>query len=630
MLGGYTGKILFVDLTKGAITEESLPETVYRDFIGGIGLGVRILYERMKPGADPLGPDNMLGFVTGPLTGTAAPASGRYMVVAKSPLTGAWADSNSGGSFGPELKAAGYDGVFFSGISPKPVYLWVSSGKAELKDASHLWGKDTYGTDDTLHRELNDPRARIACIGPSGESCSLIAGIITEKGRAAARSGLGAVMGSKRLKAVAVKGDKKVAVANAEALRAPREAAIKSFQENDFQKGLYALGPGGGTSSLVSIGECPVKNWSLFGVESMPTCTNHDAANMEKYKVRRYACHGCPIACGAILEVKEGPFAVGEVHRPQYETSGAFGTMCLNDNSESVIKINDICNRYGIDTISAGGTIAFAMECYERGIITDRDADGIKLTWGNAEAVVAMLEKMVRREGFGAVLADGAKKASEQIGKGSEQYAIHVHGRELPMHDTRNWPARAAGYLVDAEASNHAFSDPAMMLDMGIPLGFDPALQAPKVEMHGDYEDKGPLYKMGFEFFELLSSAGMCAFTAVFNPGVPVAEFVAAVTGWDFTWLEGLNAGHRILTLRQAFNAREGLTPDGFELPARVVLAASSGPNAGVKVDISALKTHCFAALGWDLKTGKPYRRTLMNLGMDDLTKDLWEEAPGS
>ena len=628
MLGGYMGKILFVDLTKGKITEESVPESVYRDFIGGIGLGARVLYERMKPKADPLGPDNMLGFVTGPFTGTAVPASGRYTVVTKSPLTGAWADTSSGGSFGPELKAAGYDAIFFSGISPKPVYLWLSSGKAELKDASHLWGKDTVDTEDTLLKELKEPKARIACIGPSGESCSLIAGIVTEKGRLAGRGGTGAVMGSKRLKAVAVRGDKKVPVANAEKLKAPREATLKSFQTSEFQKGLYALGPGGGTSHLVGVGEVGIKNWLLFGVESMPTCTNLDTANVEKYKLRRAACHGCPIACGAILELKAGPFAVpGEVHRPQYETLAAFGLMCLNDNVESVIKANSICNRYGVDSISAGSIIAFAMECYEHGIISDKDTGGIKLTWGNAEAIIAMLEKMVRREGFGAVLADGVKKTSEKIGKGSEEFAMHVHGREIPMHDTRNWPARSAGYVVDAEASNHCFSDGAMMLELGVPLGFDPALQAPKVELHGDYENKGPLYKTGFEFFELLSSAGLCAFATVFNPGVPVAEFIAAVTGWDFTWAEGLNAGHRILTLRQAFNVREGLTPEEFKLPPRMVLSTTTGPNAGVKVDVNALTTHCFAALGWDLKTGKPYRRTLINLGLDELTKDLWKEA---
>jgi aldehyde:ferredoxin oxidoreductase len=627
MLGGYMGKLLFVDLTQGSVREESLPESVCRHFIGGTGLGIRLLYEHMKPEADPFGPDNMLGFVTGPLTGTSVPSSGRYMVVTKSPLTGAWADSNSGGSFGPELKAAGYDGVFFSGVAPKPVYLWLSPEKAELRDASHLWGKDTTETEDVLRQELNEPGVRIACIGPSGESRTLIAGIIAERGRAAGRGGVGAVMGSKRLKAVAVMGDKKVPVANPENLGSLREDVVKSFQTSEFQKGLHALGTGGGTSMLISMGESALKNWSLYGKEAMPSCTNLDTANLEKYKVRSYACQGCPLACGAILTLKEGPFAVGEVHRPEYETLAAFGSLCLNDSAESVIKANDICNRYGMDTISAGSTIAFAMECYERGIISEKETDGIKLTWGNTEAIVAVLEKMVRRDGFGAVLADGVAKAAERIGKGSEEWAIHVHGREVPMHDTRNWPARAAGYIVDAEASNHSFSDGAMMLELGVPLGFDLALQAPQVDLHGDYENKGPMYKMGFEFFELLSSAGLCSLTMIFNPVTPVAEYITAVTGWDFTWAEALNAGHRILTLRQAFNVREGLLPEEFTLPQRVVEPAATGPNTGVKVDVDALKSHCFAALGWDLKTGIPYQRTLINLGLGELTGDLGEKT---
>lgn len=628
MLSGYMGKILFVDLTQGTITEESLPESVYRGFIGGIGLGARVLYERMKPKVDPLGPENMLGFVTGPLTGTAVPTSGRYMVVTKSPLTGTWGDSNSGGSFGPELKAAGYDAIFFSGISPKPVYLWLSAGKAELKDAFHLWGKETTETEDALRQELNEPRARIACIGPSGESCSLIAGIITERGRAAARGGVGAVMGSKGLKAVAVRGDKKVTVADPEKLKALREALLKSFQTNDHKKGLAALGTGGDTSLLVNMGGAGIKNWSLFGIEAMPTCVNLDTDKVEKYKVRKAGCHGCPIACSAILELKEGPFAVpGEVHRPEYETLAAFGVMCLNDNVESVIKANDLCDRYGIDTISAGTTLAFAIECYENGILTNKDTDGIKLTWGNAEGIVAMLEKMVRQEGFGAVLADGVKKAAERIGKGSEEYAMHVHGRELPFHDPRQGPAFGTSYIVDANPANHCSGGLSIMFDVGVPLGFDPALQTPKLELYGDYDNKGPMYSTGFAFNQLLSSSGLCIFAALWNPGVPVAEFIAAVTGWDFAWTEGLNAGHRILTLRQAFNAREGLLPEEFKLPQRMVEPPSTGPNAGVKVDFDALKSHYFAAMGWDVKTGKPYRRTLINLGLDELTKDLWEEG---
>jgi len=581
----------------------------------------------MKPKIDPLGPENVLGFVTGPLTGTPVPTSGRYMVVTKSPLTGTWGDSNSGGSFGPELKGAGYDAIFFSGISPKPVYLWVSSGKAELQDASHLWGKDTIETEEILRKELGEPGARIACIGPSGEAGSLISGIITEKGKAAARSGVGAVMGSKRLKAVVVRGDKKVLIADPERLKTLREALLKSFQTNDHKKGLSAFGTGGDTSRTLHMGGVGAKNWSVFGIEAMPTCINLDTDKIEKYKVRKAACHGCPIACWAILELKEGPFSVtGPVHRPEYETLAAFGIMCLNDNIESVIKANDLCNRYGVDTISAGTTIAFAIECFEKGIITEKDTEGIKLTWGNAEAIIAILEKMVRREGFGAVLADGVKKAAERIGKGSDQFAMHVCGREIPFHDPRQGPGFGISYIVDATPANHCSGGLSFMLDIGVPLGFDPALETPKLELYGDYDNKGPMYSIGIAFNQLLSSSGLCIFSAIMNPGVPIAEFIAAVTGWDFTWSEGLNAGHRILTLRQAFNAREGIYPEMFKLPQRLVEPPSTGPIRGLRVDFNALKSHYFAAMGWDLKTGKPYRRTLINLGIDELTKDLWRE----
>lgn len=624
MLGGYMGKVLFVDLTDGSIKEELLPESIYRDFVGGIGLGVRVLYERMKPKVDPLGPDNMLGFLTGPLTGTPVPTSGRYTVVTKSPLTDAWADSNSGGSLGPELKSAGYDAVFFSGASAKPVYLLLSSDKAEIRDASHLWGKNTAETEDSLRVELGDSRVRIACIGPSGESQSLIAGIVTEKGRVAARAGVGAVMGSKNLKAMAVKGNRKVPIAKPEKVRSVKRDYLKILQSSPFQRNLTALGTSADVSHLVAIGDCPIKNWRLFGNEAMPTCSGLDSDKMEKYKVRKYGCHGCAVACGAILRVREGPFAGNEVHRPEYETAAALGTLCLNDNVESIIRANEICDLYGIDTISAGTTIAFAMECYERGIIGKKETDGIDLTWGNTAATIALLEKIARREGFGEALADGVRKAAERIGRGSEEYAVHVHGQELAMHDSRLNPARGAGYVIDANPGHHSLSSPAGTLEQGKSLGSDPALQAPKSAIYGDYDKKGQTYSIGFNYFQLLSNSGLCSLAALFI-AVPVAEFIAAVTGWNFGWAEGLAAGQRAMTLRQAFNAREGLLPENFRLPRRVVEPVPAGLAAGVHIDYDALKKGYFKAMGWDLKTGKPYPKALVDLGLQELTRDLAE-----
>ena len=299
----YTGKILFVDLSKGTIKEETPSEQLYREYIGGTGLGIRILYERMKPKADPLGPDNMLGFVTGPFTAAPVPGGGRYTVVTKSPTTGGWTDASSGGFWGPELKWAGYDAVFFSGKSARPVYLLIAGGKAEIKDASNLWGKSTIDTEKALKKELGEPKSVVACIGQAGESLSLMAGIVNDGGRIAARCGVGAVMGSKKLKAVVIQNTtakQKIEAADIPGLKAAREAFLTSLNASKFHQGLTAAGTGGGNSFLVSIGDSPTKNWNSTGLDSMPTCTNLNSANMDKYKLDSYGCHACPVRCGAL------------------------------------------------------------------------------------------------------------------------------------------------------------------------------------------------------------------------------------------------------------------------------------------------------------------------------------------
>ena len=625
MLYGYAGKMLFVDLSTGSIHEEALTEQICRDFIGGYGLGIRVLYERMKPGVDPLSPGNMLGFVAGVLTGTSVPGTGRFGVVTKSPLTGAWNDSNSGGTFGPELKTAGYDAVFFSGMSPKPVYLLICDGRVEIRDASAVWGRETYETEDILHREAGD-RVKIASIGPAGEAMSLLAGIVNERGRTAARGGSGAVMGSKRLKAIAVKGGlQKIAVARKENLKEAETQYMSVIKSSEFHKGLTAAGTGGALSFLLSIGDSPVKNWRATGTDAMRTAGNLDSGNMNKYKKSSYGCRACPIRCGAIIEQKEGPFAIpDEMHRPEYETLAALGSLLLNDNQESVIRSNDICNRYGIDTISTGTAIAWAMECYENGLITREQADGIDLAWGNAEAVVALTEKIARREGFGALLADGPAKAAERIGKGSERYVMAVRGKGIAFHDPRMSPAGGTAFIADANPSHHMNSQIAGMLENGAPVGADPALQVPKVNAFAEFDKRGPVYAVGYAYQQLMDDAGMCALYTTNTPPPALAELIACVTGWDFPWDEALKAGRRVLTLRQAFNAREGLTPDQINLPARLEEELlPSGASPPPRIDFRALRESYFAAMGWDIKTGKPSPETLADLGLAGLTKDL-------
>jgi aldehyde:ferredoxin oxidoreductase len=624
MLCGYAGKILFVDLTKGSITESTVPEKTYREFIGGYGLGIRILYERMKARVDPLGPDNILGFVAGALTATSVPGSGRYGVVTKSPLTGAWCESNGGGTLGPELKTAGYDAVFFTGVSSNPVYLLIQGGRAELRNASEIWGKDTYETEDIIQRETGDRKLKVASIGPAGEAMSLLAGILNEKGRLAARGGAGAVMGSKKLKALAIKGGaKKIEIAAPNKLKAAREKFLSIIKSSEFAKGLSAAGTGGALSMLVSIGDSPVKNWRLTGTDSMPLAANLDSGNMDKYKKSGYACQACPIACGAIIEQKTGPFAIpGEMHRPEYETLAALGSLLVNDNQESVIKANDICNRYAIDTISTGTAIAYAMECYENGLITSDDTDGLELTWGNSEAIVALTEKIARRQGFGAILADGPARAAERIGKGSEKYVMAVRGKGIPFHDPRMGPAGGTAFIADANPGHHMNSPITGMLENGAPIGSDPALSLPKMNPFSDFDKKGDIYKIGSAYHTLLDDAGMCALYTVNTPPPDLAELISAVTGWDFGWEEALKAGRRVLTLRQAFNAREGITPDRIDLPERIKQEPIPiGPSAPPKVDFHALRKGYFDAMGWDIRTGMPSKETLADLGLAELVR---------
>ena len=617
MLTDVRGKVLFVNLTSGSIEGVVLEEKLYRHFIGGVGLGVKILYERMKPRVDPLGPENMLGFVAGLLTGTPVPSASRYMVVAKSPLTGTWGDTNSGGYFGHELRAAGYNAVFFSGTSPKPVYLWLSDDTAELRDATHLWGKETYETEEILRQELSDQRVRVACIGPSGESLSLLACVMNDSGNAAGRSGLGAVMGSKRLKAIAVRGKGKVPVVDSQRLSVLRKSFLESV--DDTYPELKKYGTMGETVEDITVGITGIKNWSLLGGEAFPNCAKFDGEELvNKYETGKHACWGCPIACKGYFRIEKGPYATDKTHKTEYETFAAFGPMCFNDDIESIIRAGDICNRYGMDTISTGTAIAFAMECYERGIIGKKETEDIELTWGNAPAMLAMLGKIVRREGFGAVLADGVKRASEQIGRGSEKWAVHIHGQEPGFQDARFWPGRGLMFCCDPTPGRHTAGMLPVFATRRKNIGPYPELQFPKIDLL-DYQAAGPILATGSSFYQFINACGWCLFAC--GGPVPTADFVSAVTGWDFTMAEGLEAGRRIQTLRQIFNLREGLHPDDFRLPERISAPAMAGQFAGKAIDFDALRDSFYAAIGWDTKSGWPLETTLRELGLTSNSK---------
>ncbi len=624
MAGGYAGKIGFVDLTTGEIRTEKLDEKLARDFIGGQGIGVRILFERQKKGIDPLGPESYLGFTTGPLTGTKVPTGGRYMAVCKSPLTGGWGDANSGGYFGAELKAAGWDAIFVNGIASTPKYIAIADGRLEIKDATHLWGQDTVETEKFIQKEAGDKKIRIASIGPASEKRSLISGIVNDAGRIAARSGVGAVMGAKKLKAVAVRGTGKAAVADKAALDRLRKAYIKEMKDmGGFAQMLMKHGTCGLTGGLVASGATPVKNWRYTGTQSFPNLDKiADADAIIAYQSRKYGCANCPIACGGIFNVTGGKYPVGETHKPEYETIGAFGTMCMCDDFESIIKLNEMCNRSGLDTISAGTALAFAMECFENGIITESDTDGIVLTWGNAEAMVAMIQKMVTREGFGDILADGVRVAAAKIGNGAEKFAMHVGGQEPGLHNALFLPSRGTGFVCDPTPGRHTAA-PMARIDGG-PGQFAPYPEL-KIEQFDryTYTGKGPMSATASKYLQFGSSAGICIMPMMFFGNFPLIEFFNAVTGWDLDTAEVLTAGARIQTLRHCFNLREGIRPSDVQLPKRMAgePPQEEGPVAGVTLDMDNLAREYRQAMGWDPENGEPEKNTLKKLGLNELIK---------
>ncbi len=617
MARGYMGKLLDVDLSTGKVRVERLPQALCRQFLGGYGLGAKLLYDRMKPGTDALGPENLLGFFTGPLTGSPAIEGNRFVVVCKSPLTGTWGDANCGGTFGPALKFAGYDGILFRGIAERPVYLAIQDGKPELRDAGSLWGKDSNQTEDLVKEAMGARRERpveVASIGQAGERLSLIAAVMNDKGRAAGRSGVGAVMGSKRLKAIAVSGNAKVPLADEEAAQALRRRYMKRHG------GAYDLfvkyGTIGITGDSSMSGDSPVKNWGGVGPADFPSGRTKFAADtVIAYQDKKYGCWRCTMACGGHMSVKEGPHRGVSHHKVEYETAAAWGTMTLTDDFPALIRINELCNLYGFDTIAAGCTAAFAVECFANGILTRDDTGGLDLRWGNAQALVDLLGLMARREGIGDVLADGVKRAAERIGRGAAAYAMHIQGAEVPMHDPKFQPGLATSYKLDATPARHTQGHE----DMPPVLANWPAHDKYR------YTGKGELHKQCMEMVHVVNAAGVCLFAFLSYDWNFVPEFLTAVTGWPIDTGECYRIGERIADIRHAFNLREGLNPLRFEVPGRIIgnPPQTQGNVRGVSVDIDTQMREYCAAMEWDPVTAVPSKARLHALGLEEVARDL-------
>jgi aldehyde:ferredoxin oxidoreductase len=622
------GKVLWADLGRGAVWVEEPGHELYESFLGTYGLGARLLYSRIPAGTDPLGPANVLGLTTGPVARTPFPCTSRFVAVAKSPLTDTWGDSNSGGSFGMALKGAGFDAVFVSGISERPVYLCVHDGEAELRAADHAWGADAAAADTLFKAECAAPGAQVACIGAAGERLSLISGIVTDKGRIAARSGLGAVMGSKKLKAVVVSGNARTPLHDRERVAAMRKRVVELIRDpgNLRMADMQTYGTAGGMIGAILTNHCPVKNWKGVGERDYPDPTRLDGDKIIAGKVGQYRCGGCVVGCGAILRVDVAGRQV-DMHRPEYESLCAFGPLLLVDDLDAILQANHMCNLAGMDTISAGTAIALAMECYEQGLLTAADCDGIELSWGNAQAMLAILDKMIRREGVGDVLADGAGWAAERIGGAAERYAMAVDGEGLPMCDPRGTPGWATTYTVDATPARH------MQGGSALPeFGMGPK-QYVGVPEHGlvdkyDYGSKGPLAAETARLMHAVNCSGICAFVPI--SFYELIDLLNAVTGHGYDYREMLRLGERVAVLRQAFNLREGFAPGDFVLPERVRgnPPLDGGPTAGVTIDLELQNRTYYEAMHWDAESGIPDAQRILALGgLDDVYRDLYGAA---
>ena len=624
MNNAFVGKILRVNLTSGTITSENLNPDWARQTLGGAGLATRYLFELTSPGIDPLGAENVLIFMTGALTGTPSASASRYSVVAKSPQTNIWGQSNSGGFFGPALKWSGFDGVIFEGVSPEPVYLSIQNGAAELRDASHLWGLIVPDCDDQLQSEIGHP-VTVACIGPGGENLVRYAAIMNNKHRAAGRTGMGAVMGSKRLKAIAVSGNRHISLHNSEGFMRVTQRQREYMDESILKIGFDTFGTNMIADMVNVRGGYPTNNWQYGTFEQIENVNAQ--AITDQILVEGVRCYACPVACGRGTEIRQGKWKGARGEGPEYETTDTMGAMCGVDDLNAITMANYRCNEYGLDTISAGATIAFAMECYQRGILKSDQTGGVALEFGNADLVVDLVEKIAKREGIGNLLAEGTRRMAEILGSGSEHFAMHVKGLELPAYDPRAAKITGLGYVTANRGGDHmnGYIQGPTFIDMPFLIVEDSTIRNPFV---ANPQDAHVLIDME-NSLSVLDALGGCKFMGVLVSADEIVDLVQAATGWDFDLDEFHKCGERLQTMARAYCAREGLRREHDILPGRLMLdPLPDGPAQGMVLERSNLekmKDAYYEMRGWDLATGIPTPAKLKELDLDYLIPQLWE-----
>jgi len=609
-MNGYHGKFLKVDLGAGATSDLPLSEEMLKKYIGGATLAAGLIYDHVKPGMDPLAPESPLVMATGPFTGTAVPMVSRYAICGVSPLTGLWGEATSGGVFPFRLKGSGFDGYFFTGKAAKPVYVYVKDGQAEIRDASKLWGLDSYACQEAIKKELNDKDVSVACIGPAGEMKLPFAAVMNDEGRAAGRCGMGALMGSKNLKAVAASGRARPKATDQAKLNTLAQEAVKAIRGAFMSVAFREYGTLMYMDMGMTLGDAPAKYYSqsVFEAEKVS-----GQALRQGYAVENYACRGCPIGCGRIIKdfSKDLPVVDG----PEYETVNAFGPLVLNHDLDSIIRANHLCNAHGLDTISAGVSIAYAFHLYDQGVIT-KDMAGAELKWGDGQAMLALLDKMIRREGIGDVLAQGTRAMAKHFGR-DEGEAAQVKGLEIPMHDGRAFHGLAVSYATGPRGACHLKGDyynvalGGMVPEFGI-LPLDRLTSAGQAEPAAKYQS----------WKDLFDALTLCKF-APLSP-TQVSAFLAALTGWEVTPPDLLAAGDRSINVKRAISNKLGLTRDGDKLPSVVMQAYTDGTIPGQTPDMDLMLKDYYAFRQWDWETGRPTKQKLVELGLDNVAQDLY------
>ena len=609
---GYKKNILWINLSNGKIWRETLTEQTARNFIGGRGLSMKIMYDRLKAGSDPLAPDNIILIVTGPMQGTVIPCSGRYVLTTKSPLTGLVQDAHSGGYFGPEVKYAGYDAIAITGRATGPVYVLIRDDNVEIRDGKNLWGKDVFLTDKAIKRECSDEELKIATIGQAGERLVQYSCVMNEWYRAAARNGSGAVMASKNLKAIAVRGTGPVEVNDIGTIK-------KIYGKLRKQISISENGTAGGLETFSDLAILPVKNftWSVFkGAEKID---GHRITRTRMVKQR--ACFACIKACTRVCAINKGKYAKTFSEGPEYETSWSFGAQCDNDNLDSIIKANMLCNKYGLDTISAGNAIGFAIECHEKGILSEEDCDGLKLHWGNHQAIVALVEKIALREGIGKLLGEGVKKAADSIGKGAEKLAMHVRGLEIPAYEPRAVQGMALSLATTNCGAQHTKA-----YTPGVEIWANTLVEKPMDPLSPD--GKAWIVKKIQESAAVVDSLIVCTFISPQSSGETkmedFAEWMQAVVGFKMTTEDLWRTGERIYNLERALEIREGLEGADDALPERFLKEPlPSGPAKGHTAKLNEMLPEYYKERGW--ANGVPTKQKLQELGLDYVADDLKE-----